>query len=402
MIAEGYKDTEIGVIPVEWKVIKVGEFCDILDNKRVPLSSEQRADIKGNIPYYGANGVVDYINDFLFDEELVLLAEDGGNFSEFETRPIAYMIDGKSWVNNHTHILRAKNGQNHFLFYNLVHKNITAFINGGTRAKLNRGELVKIPIPLPPLKEQEKIADILSTSDAKIDAIASQIEKAETLKKGLLQKLLSEGIGHSEFKDSELGRIPESWEVVELNDLCSKIVGGGTPNSKIDDYWKNGTIYWATVKDMDNSKYLSKTQDTITDLGLKNSSANLIPANSIITATRMGLGRFFINTVDMAINQDLKALIIKERYDKNFIFWSLVSKSDFILSLGTGTTVKGIRLEEFKTIKFTIPPLKEQKQIADILSTADEKLEVLRAKKEKYETLKKGLLQKLLSGEVRV
>jgi type I restriction enzyme S subunit len=199
-----------------------------------------------------------------------------------------------------------------------------------------------------------------------------------------------------------LGRYLRVWEVVELNDLCSKIVGGGTPNSKIDDYWKNGTIYWATVKDMDNSKYLSKTQDTITDLGLKNSSANLIPANSIITATRMGLGRFFINTVDMAINQDLKALIIKERYDKNFIFWSLVSKSDFILSLGTGTTVKGIRLEEFKTIKFTIPPLREQKQIADILSTADEKLEVLRAKKEKYETLKKGLLQKLLSGEVRV
>ena len=89
-------------------------------------------------------------------------------------------------------------------------------------------------------------------------------------------------------------------------------------------------------------------------------------------------------------------------YDKNFIFWSLISKSDFILSLGTGTTVKGIRLEELKSIKFTIPPLKEQKQIADILSTADEKLEVLRAKKEKYEILKKGLLQKLLSGEVRV
>ena len=114
-------------------------------------------------------------------------------------------------------------------------------------------------------------------------------------------------------------------------------------------------FYWVLTK------YLSKTVDSITEEGLKNSSANLIPANNIITATRMGLGRLFINTVDMAINQDLKALIIKDSYDKNFIFWSLISKSELILSLGTGTTVKGIRLEEFRSIHFAIPPFEEQK-----------------------------------------
>ena len=418
MVARGYKDTEIGVIPIEWDVVELENVLTIQRGASPRPINKFFTENEDGVSWIK-------IGDIQKDAKYIVktkqkITQEGAKQSraiepkDFVLsnsmsfgRPYISKIYGcihDGWL-----LLRNKNENNlsnNFLYEilssDLAKNQFKRFAAGSTVNNLKSETVSTVKIPLPPLKEQEKIADILSTADAKIDAIELQIEKAETLKKGLLQKLLSEGIGHSKFKESEIGKIPESWEVVELNDLCSKIVGGGTPNSKIDDYWKNGTIYWATVKDMDNSKYLSKTQDTITDLGLKNSSANLIPANSIITATRMGLGRFFINTVDMAINQDLKALIIKERYDKNFIFWSLVSKSDFILSLGTGTTVKGIRLEEFKTIKFTIPPLREQKQIADILSTADEKLEVLRAKKEKYETLKKGLLQKLLSGEVRV
>ena len=207
-------------LPKGWEEVKLGDFCDILDNQRIPISSEKRAEIKGNIPYYGANGVQDYINDFIFNETLVLLAEDGGNFNDYQTRPIAYMIHGKSWVNNHTHVLRAKNGENYFLFYSLVHKDITSFINGGTRTKLNRGELVKIPIFVPPLEEQKKIADILSTVDKKIAFVEENINATEELKKGLMQKLLTEGIGHTEFKDSELGRIPESWESAKIGEVC--------------------------------------------------------------------------------------------------------------------------------------------------------------------------------------
>ena len=404
MVEEGYKKTEIGVIPVEWEVVKLGDFCDILDNKRVPLSSEQRATIKGNIPYYGANGVVDYINDFLFDEELVLLAEDGGNFSEYETRPIAYMIDGKSWVNNHTHILRAKNNQNHFLFYNLVHKNIMAFINGGTRAKLNRGELVKIKIPLPPLKEQEKIADILCSADDKIDAIVSQIEKAETLKKGLLQKLLSEGIGHSEFKDSELGKIPVGWEVVELGKV-SKIKDGThfSPKSK------TGSFKYVTSKNI-KFGYFDENKISYISEEEHNEIYKRCPVKKgqlLLTKDGAKTGNVCLNPLDEPFSLLSSVSVIDGKkdslYNEYLLQWFLSELGQKRLkSSMAGQAITRLTLTKISAHKLIFPPLKEQKQIAEILSTSDEKLEVLRDKKQKYETLKKGLLQKLLSGEIRV
>ncbi|MBL7791603.1 MAG: restriction endonuclease subunit S [Saprospiraceae bacterium] len=121
---------------MDWRTVTINDCCEILDSQRVPLNAEQRAKIQGNIPYYGANGVQGYISEYLFDEALILMAEDGGNFEQFSTRPIAYKISGKSWVNNHAHILKAKQGYNQdFVFYSLVHKNILYFIQGGTRSK---------------------------------------------------------------------------------------------------------------------------------------------------------------------------------------------------------------------------------------------------------------------------
>lgn len=113
----------------------------------------------------------------------------------------------------------------------------------------------------------------------------------------------------------------------------------------------------------DDTYFLTKTQDTITDLGVKNSSTNIIPKNNIILSTRMGLGRCFINVVDMAINQDLKALIVDEKViDKNYFFYVLKSKSELLQSMGSGTTVKGIRLDELKKIEIPLYPLKTQKK----------------------------------------
>lgn len=143
---------------VDNEVKKVEEVVDVLDNKRKPLNEKERYEMKGNIPYFGANGVVDYVNDFIFDEELVLIAEDGGSFHEYQTKPIAYKISGKSWVNNHAHVLRAKSNLTiDWLFYSLVHKDIRNFIIGSTRTKLNKSELLKIKVWAPPLDVQLKL-----------------------------------------------------------------------------------------------------------------------------------------------------------------------------------------------------------------------------------------------------
>ena len=186
------KKTEIGEIPEEWEVRHIEEICEILDSKRVPLNEKQRSSMGGDIPYYGANAIVDYINDYLFDDKLILIAEDGGNFSDFRDKPIAFYVEGKCWVNNHAHVLRAKISEStRWIFYSLVHKDITNIVQGGTRAKLNQKDLRGITIAFPKLEEQIKIVNILFDIDSKIDIYISKKYKLEQVKKGLMQKLLT-------------------------------------------------------------------------------------------------------------------------------------------------------------------------------------------------------------------
>lgn len=157
---------------------------------------------------------------------------------------------------------------------------------------------------------------------------------------------------------------------MKLGELVT-IKGGGTPSKKIEGYW-NGNIPWASVKDL-KSNEISKTVDAITELGVNNSATNIIPAGTILTATRMALGKFAINTVDMAINQDLKALFINDetKVDRDFLIRFLESKAQYIDSEGKGATVKGITLDFLKHLEIPLPPLDEQKRIAAILDKAD-------------------------------
>lgn len=187
-----FKETEIGRIPKEWEVSTIEQICDILDSNRRPLNSVQRNEMKGNIPYYGANGIVDYVNDFLFDEDLILLAEDGGNFEDYTNKPIAYRISGKSWINNHAHILKPKDNYNFdWIFYSLEHKDITDFVQGGTRSKLNQKDLRKITITLPPILEQALYSNIFNEIDNKIDQYQQQRQDFTQLKKALMEQLLT-------------------------------------------------------------------------------------------------------------------------------------------------------------------------------------------------------------------
>ncbi|MBR3613319.1 MAG: restriction endonuclease subunit S [Bacteroidaceae bacterium] len=175
----------------EWIKCELLTVCNVLDNKRIPFNDEQRT--SGIYPYCGANGIVDYIDRYIFDEDLILIAEDGGNFDQYETRPIAYWMSGKYWVNNHAHVLKAKNEYNQrYIFYQLEHKDITDYIVGGTRTKLTRAQLDKIEISMPSTyAEQQAIATILSDMDKEIADLEAQRDKYRLLKSGMMQKLLT-------------------------------------------------------------------------------------------------------------------------------------------------------------------------------------------------------------------
>ncbi len=285
-------------------------------------------------------------------------------------------------------------------YFYFIKKSLIGLGRGAGQPNISQGIIKELQIPLPPLKEQEKIADILSSADDKIDAIVSQIQKAEILKKGLLQKLLSEGIGHSEFKDSELGKIPLGWEVVELGDFSTSISKKNKDNQITDVV--SVTKYNGIVNSLE---YFKKKvfSDNI-------STYKIIERNQFAYATiHLDEGSIgYLNICDIAVLSPMYSVfkVDFEKVNREF-FYSLIKSHKMIkiyehIGLGSVERRKSISFNIFKKIKIPLPPLKEQKQIAEILSTSDEKLEVLRAKKQKYETLKKGLLQKLLSGEIRV
>jgi len=186
-----FKDTPIGRIPEEWEVVRLGEIVEIFDSRRIPLDSQHRLTIKGDIPYYGATGVIDYINDYIFNGDYVLIAEDGGKFNRFEET--AYIIRGKFWANNHVHVVKGKDGilDDSYLMYFINFQDISYYISGTTREKLNQQLLRFISFPLPPLPEQQRIASILSQIDEAIEKEIKYKEKLERIKQGLMEDLLT-------------------------------------------------------------------------------------------------------------------------------------------------------------------------------------------------------------------
>lgn len=170
----------------DWEERKLGECCDILDSKRKPISKENR--VLGKYAYYGSTNIQDYINEYLFDEPLVLLAEDAGPFDDFWNKAIAQFATGKFWVNNHAHVLRPHENRKYF-FYSLEHRDIRVYINNPSRGKLNQEDMVKIPMYIPCLAEQQKIADCLSSLDEVIEKQKATLAAWEELKKGLLQQM---------------------------------------------------------------------------------------------------------------------------------------------------------------------------------------------------------------------
>jgi type I restriction enzyme S subunit len=184
-----FKDTEIGRIPEEWEVVRLENVVEIWDKYRVPVKEQDRK--PGPFPYCGANGIIDYIAGYTHDGEFVLLAEDGGFFGPFENS--AYIMRGKFWANNHVHILKAIEGIliNEFLMYCLNFMDLTPFLTGSTRPKLTQENTRKIPLPLPPIQEQQRIAEILTTIDRKLEIERNEKAKLERIKQGLMDLLLT-------------------------------------------------------------------------------------------------------------------------------------------------------------------------------------------------------------------
>lgn len=292
----------------------------------------------------------------------------------------------------------------HFLDSDIVHLQYKLRAKTGTVTNLHLEEIRELDIAVPSIKEQRKIAAILSSVDEAIEKTEAIIEQTERVKKGLMQQLLTKGIGHTKFKKTEIGEIPEEWEVKSISEVA-KVVSGGTPSKQVSEYWENGTIPWATPTDItsNDNKYISTTELMITESGLRNSSANLLPEGSVLMTSRATIGPRCINTVPMATNQGFKSFICDPDVLHNEYLYYLIDKiKDQFIALASGSTFLEISKSAVETFKIPVPPLEEQIEMAKMLSSLDEKLSVEKVKKESLQTIKKSLMQSLLTGKVRV
>jgi type I restriction enzyme S subunit len=192
-----FKKTKVGEIPKEWEITTIGKSCENLDNFRKPLSELEREKIPGNIPYWGPTGAIDYIDQYIFDEnsEIVLIGEDGDHFMKWRTWPMAFLVRGKCWVNNHVHVLKAESGcLNEWLWRYFEHRDIFQYLNisgSRTRLKLNQGALSLIPFPLPSEDEQKKITLLLQNLEERLVIEKNYYCELRKTKFALMQVLLT-------------------------------------------------------------------------------------------------------------------------------------------------------------------------------------------------------------------
>ncbi|MCL4558953.1 MAG: restriction endonuclease subunit S [Deltaproteobacteria bacterium] len=286
-----------------------------------------------------------------------------------------------------------------YCYYLLHQKNkLQNLSSGSTFKELSKDRLESLEVPLPPLPEQKKIAEVLSTVDEAIQKVEEAIGRAERLKKGLMQELLTKGIAHKEFKDTEIGTIPKEWEVVELSKI-GDIVTGTTPSTNINEFWGEGYPF-VTPTDFADDKYVFKTERSVTKSGAE--QGRLIPKNSIMVVCIASVGEVAMTSTECITNQQINTIVCNRGVDPHYIYYEMVFRKRILKRWAGITTSPIIKKSSFEKFPIPLPPLPEQKKIAEVLSTVDQKLELLRERKERFTRLKNGLMNELLTGEKRV
>lgn len=288
---------------------------------------------------------------------------------------------------------------------NIVLKQVFAKVSAGAQGNIGKSDFDNLRIPLPSISEQEKISEILSTLDDKINVINNQIADTAILKKSLMQRLFSKGIGHIEFKSSELGEIPESWRTENLSETGVFGKGKGISKAELVESGnpciRYGEIY--TIHHFIIKEYQSFIADDTAANSVLLKTGDILFAASGETVEDIGKAVAFLGNDEVYAGGDI---IIFSPCELNSTYLAYFLNSDIILSqrrkYGQGNSVVHISASNLGKLKIAIPPIAEQIKIAEILTTVESKIEALHTKRVAYQDLKTGLMQQLLTGKIRV
>lgn len=412
-----YKMTELGAMPIDWNIMKLR---DVIKEFIVPMRDKPK-NFSGSIPwcriediegkYLNDSKSCQYVNEETIKKMKLRIHPIGTVICSCSASLGVYAIVTRPLTTNQTFIglFPTELVCSDYLYYTMNNSTVRLrnIASGTTILYISREKFEEFTIFIPPIIEQQKIADIISTVDERIENIESLIEKTDELKKGLMQRLLTKGIGHDRFKDTEIGKIPEAWKeekIKNLSSFCSNgFVGTASPFYTDDNE--------ATPYLMSNNVRANKI-DERNVVKIKKEFKQRYPRSTIYEGDMLTVQSGHIGTScivpEKYNNTNCHALIITRFNEAEIapLFISYYINSYLGLSrlsnIFVGTTIKHINVKDLIQFYVPVPDLNEQKQISLILSSVDEKINQYKSKKEKLQELKRGLMQKLLTGKIRV
>ena len=396
----------IGEIPRYWQTATIKHLTKNLDGKRVPLSGEIRAEQKRTYPYYGANGVIDYVEDYIFEGEHILIGEDGAPFFD-KTREVSLLASGKFWVNNHCHILKNMGtGEARFIVHCLNSVDYFEYITGSTRDKLTQADLNRIKIPVPTYQEQIQIADFLDRKTGQIDELLRikerRIELLHEQRTTLINQAVTKGLDPNvEMKPSRvewIGKIPAHWEVIRNKFIFQQIRDVGYPNLLLLSIGIRGII----PKSQTDQKDVSSADKSL----YKRVKIGDIAFN-VMTAWKGGIGMSdYEGIVSPAYQVCCPTTKIVSKYF-HYLFRTDLYKTIFdSASYRVVDQRHNLYYDNFKDISAIFPSFSEQSQIVNFLDRKTGQIdELIAAEDRKIEILKEyrqSLISEVVTGKIDV
>ena len=363
------------------------DCCEILDSMRIPITASDRKE--GPYPYYGANGIQDHVEDYIFDDELVLLAEDGGNFGSKE-RPIAYRVSGKCWVNNHAHVLKPKDDSLDvdYLCYSLMFYNTDGLVNGATRQKLTQATMRKMLIPMRSIEEQKHIVELLNRVVEIKSHRQNELVKLDELIKARFVELFGDTVTN-----------PLGWEEHRLDEYIEFLTSGSRGWAQY--FVDEENELFITIKNvknnhitLDNIQYISAPRN-------KEAERTKVKAGDLLISITADLGRTGVVDNNIAekgayINQHLSLVRLnKDRINPLYVSYFLETeggKMQFDRKNQNGVKA-GLNFEAIQSLKILVPPIEMQEAYLDFVAQCDKSKVAVQAALDKAQLLYDSLMQ---------
>ena len=373
------------MLPSSWKDATLRDLISL--QRGYDLPSQDR--VEGDFPIMSAAGLAGFHVKSNVQGPGVVIGRSGSGFGN------VHFTSSDYWAHNTALFVKDFKG-NHslYVFYLLSSINFSSYNSGGVQPSLNRNFIYPIRVGIPPFFEQKKIAKILSTWDKAITATERLLENSQQRKKGLMQQLLT--------GKKRLPGFEGEWESKPISQT-GKIISGGTPDTNDSDLW-GGDVQWLTPTDITALKthFIYDTPRKITEKGVKESSATLMPPSSLCVCTRASVGLMAISTTPTTTNQGFKSVIPNNKHDVEFLYYLFSFHRYVFIRYSSGSTFMELSKKDFAKITFDYPPLPEQGAIARVLASASDEIEQLQKRATYLKQEKKALMQQLLTGKRRV